>query len=145
MITLIVPTLSPKRAHKTAKYAQECAGRSVILHVVHDNKGHGFTRTVNRGLRQAKTAYICLLNDDCEPMTDGWLHRLHKGMQVDPRIGFIGPSGPCRTPPQNRGVPGAPYGIIPVSHVAFFCVLIRREVLDEVGLGQARLRLARVA
>lgn len=134
MITIVIPTLSPNKAYATGQVAQESAGIYTRLYIVHDTKGLGFTRTVNRGLRKIQKGHICLLNDDVFPMTDDWLRKMCDAIADTPELGLAGPSGPCRTPPQNTGLPGDPYGIKQVSHLAFFCTLIKRNVIDAIGL-----------
>ena len=132
-ITIVVPTLAPGPAEVAVQRNVACAGCSTIVDIVHDTKGEGFTRTVNRGLRRANTDYVCILNDDVESYTDDWLAKLRDVIHGMPGLIAAGPSGPCKTTPQNTGIPGAPYGVIPVSHLAFFCVVLKMHVLEEVG------------
>ena len=134
-VFVVVPTLDPVTALKNTQGAMLSSGMFTSVNIVHDKLGEGFTRTVNRGLRAlpAHADWVCILNDDIEPMTENWMYRLYKELVDEPSFGLAGPSGPCRTPPQNSGLPGAPYGVKVCSHLAFFCVLIKRDVFDEVG------------
>jgi GT2 family glycosyltransferase len=132
-ISIVIPTLNVERATSTAECAEEWADWPAITMIVEDRQQRGFTHTVNRGVSEARTNYVCLLNDDVMPMTDGWLRQLRDAIHDRQNWGLVGPSGPCRTHPQKTGLPGAPYGLRVVSHLAFFCVLIKREVFNKVG------------
>jgi hypothetical protein len=107
---------------------------NVKVAVVLDERGEGFTRTVNRGLALA-WGDVCLLNEDAEPVTEGWLRTLTEEMRrrEELRVWFAGPSGPCRTAPQNGGRVGDQRRPRGVKHLAGFCLLIKREALDALG------------
>lgn len=134
-VYVVVPTLDHDAAFRNTALALRSAGMDTKVSVVHDKVGVGFTKTVNAGLSQMPdwVRWVCILNDDVNPMTDDWLYKLYKAIVDEPEYGLAGPSGPCRTPPQNKGIPGAPFGIEEVSHLAFFCTLIRREALEAIG------------
>lgn len=78
---------------------------------------------------------MCLLNEDAEPVTPSWLRTLTEEMhrREGLRVWFAGPSGPCRTAPQNGGRVGDKRRPRVVGHLAGFCLLIRREALDALG------------
>ena len=140
MIPIIIPTLDKKAGMKAAHAASEFAGVRCMPIIVLDESRSGFTRTVNRGIRSVLTApvvpnYICLLNDDARPVTEDWLAELIKSFSGDQRVSFAGPSGPCRTAPQN-GPPGPlkdGYKTKPiiVGHLSFFCVVIKTSVFKS--------------
>lgn len=75
---------------------------------------------------------LCILNDDCvvEP---GWLARLWGELEGFPECWFAGPSGACRTPPQNTGVKNDERPPRVVSHLAGFCLVVRREAIQALG------------
>lgn len=103
--------------------------------IVVDTRREGFTKTVNRGLaKNMHHEFVCLLNDDATPIAENWLDKLVEVFSWAKNVGFVGPSGTCRTAPQNTGVIGDKRLATPVSHLAFFCVVIRTEVLRQVGL-----------
>lgn len=137
MVTIIIPTLDKARAEKTAATAYGQSGipsaRLTVL-VVEDHNGDGFTRTVNRGLAQS-SGNVCLLNDDVGPFSDGWLSVLLVEMQrrERQRVWFAGPSGGCRTMPQNSGRWGDKRRPRIVSHLAAFCLLASREAVEALG------------
>jgi len=106
---------------------------NVETDLVADESGEGFTATVNRGL-EGYAGDVCLLNDDAMPLTDGWLAILKR--EMDRRealtVWFAGPSGPCRTAPQNGGRMGDHRRPRLVSHLAGFCLLIKAEAIQRL-------------
>ena len=143
-VAIICPSLSADRAKNTLLIAAKTAGVSTELLACHDKNAEGFTKTVNIGLRVALTlgvSYACLLNDDTNPDQQGWLARLIQVLDSCPDFGIVGPSGPCHTRPQALGKPGMPRGIKVVApyNLAFFAVVIKKEVLDQVGILDERL------
>lgn len=113
-------------------------------------KNKGFATAVNKGLREANSKYIAILNNDII-VTDGWLGKLVKVLQDSEKIGLIGTvtnkaDSICR---YNRiavmggyEIPCNPEGFfnslpaqaIPVnSNISYFCVAIKREVIEKIG------------
>jgi GT2 family glycosyltransferase len=50
----------------------------------------GFAPANNRGLQIARGRYVCFLNSDAFPITDGWPLRLARRLVENPKIGVIG-------------------------------------------------------
>jgi GT2 family glycosyltransferase len=50
----------------------------------------GFAAANNVGLRAARGRYVCYLNSDVFPITDGWVLRLIEGLKANPDVGIIG-------------------------------------------------------
>lgn len=133
-ITIVIPTLDKKRGHATGRLAQLTAGIETALVVSHDTDRIGFTRTSNMGIRRAdKTHDICLLNDDVKVFHYGWLAVLHAALYHKADYGIVGPSGGSNTRPMRDGKLGDA-GLQVVHHLPFWCVLIKRALLDEIGL-----------
>jgi O-antigen biosynthesis protein len=132
MITILIPTLDASIANDTGKRALLSAGCHAALLVV-DGPKRGFTLTVNEGLRQIATGDVCVLNDDILQFYPGWLAQLHRALHSDPAIGIVGPSGQSNTRPMCYGKLGGA-GLEDVFHLPWWCVLLRREALDAVGL-----------
>lgn len=105
------------------------AGLASGLVVVTDNERVGWTRTVNRGWKDDD---LCILNDDCV-CPDGWLATLWNELEKQPLAWFAGPSGACRTHPQASGTPGDMRLSSLVSHLAGFCLVIRRRAVAQLG------------
>src|SRR5262249_45459242 len=109
----------------------------------------GFAGGNNVGLRAARGDYVILLNNDTV-VTRGWVRDLIRPMQLDPKIGL---AGPLTNKIGNEQKIKAVYHDMPEMHqwardwvrgrlrrvyeaetLAFFCVAIRRGVLQDIGL-----------
>jgi GT2 family glycosyltransferase/tetratricopeptide (TPR) repeat protein/SAM-dependent methyltransferase len=112
-----------------------------------DNRG--FPAAANQGVRVARGDQVLLLNNDTI-VTTGWLRRMLRAMRADESIGLVGPcsnnvSGEQRVP-VNYGGLGDLDGfawewgksnnrqVQDVSRLVGFCLLVRREVIDRIGL-----------
>jgi GT2 family glycosyltransferase len=79
--------------------------------------------------------FVAYLNDDLLQFSRGWLAQLVEALQQDERYAVAAPSGPCRSVPQSKGRPGSAYGVFEQKHpLAWFCAVVRRQALLEVGL-----------
>ena len=134
MITVIVPTLDLEACAATVTQAIGAAGVSCQALFCIDEAGEGYTATVNKGIAQVAGGDVCILVDDCEPSQD-WLATLAAEVETYQlrKVWFAGPSGPCRTPPQNSGRPGDYRRPHIVSHVAGFCLFIKEEAIEALG------------
>lgn len=134
---IVTPTLDLQTGHTACLQAQATAGVGCKFIVVHDLTGQGAAKTANKGLKQAletKIPYICYMNDDVWIKQQGWLKRLIEVMKSDPKLGMAAPGGRCRTKPQKQCRPGMPPNIREAALLAFFCVLCRSKMLEEIGL-----------
>ncbi len=119
----------------------------------------GYTLAANQGLRASRADHVVLLNSDTV-VTEGWLDRMAACAESSDRIGLVGPLSNCAswqsvpdvandrgdwatnplpegaTPDTMAGLlaedAGPAYPRLPVLNG--FCLLIRRRVLDAVGL-----------
>ena len=135
-IAIVIPTLDKTRAEDAGKLALAMAGCSVPVRVLvsHDKKKQGFTKTANQGMRAACSSEdICLLNDDVLEFQYGWLEILRKVLYSNAKYGLSGPSGACGAVPMKHGRRGQS-GIEVVRQISFWCVLMKREMLNELGL-----------
>jgi GT2 family glycosyltransferase len=119
----------------------------------------GFARANNQALRLAQGRYVCLLNPDTE-VQPGALGRLQAALDRDPQLGIVGPrllnpdgslqSAGLRFPSRADLAGGAiPWGrparrprrrhaaresVAECDWLLGACMMIRREVLEQVGL-----------
>lgn len=104
----------------------------------------GFVRAVNQGLRLSTNKYVAILNNDVE-VSPGWAEKLIDPMEKDKSIAITGPLTTTEDCWQGREeVVEGPNSlrILPASSMlAFFCVVIRRSVVDEVGFLDERFGL----
>ena len=135
-IAIVIPTLDKVKGQDMGKIALATAGCSVPVRVLvsHDRERQGFTKTVNQGIRAANPSEdICLLNDDIHEFQYGWLEILRRVLYSNKRYGLSGPSGKCAAAPMKSGQRGQ-VGTQVVKQFSFWCVLMKREMLNELGL-----------
>jgi len=102
-------------------------------YLIENETNLGFVKAINQGLKVSTAPYVVLLNDDVE-VTSRWLEKLLFPFRKDPRVGLAGPRTDAALSWQGREKPGAGYQILdPGSMLAFFCVCLRRELLEEIG------------
>jgi GT2 family glycosyltransferase/glycosyltransferase involved in cell wall biosynthesis len=145
---IVVDDHSPEP--ELSKWLRELAAKRRI-HLVRNRRNLGFVASVNRGMQEAGTSDVVLLNSDTE-VPPGWLGRLTARAYAEPRIASVSPfsnnaticgypaseGGPiafgqtltdidevCRTTNAGRWVD--------VPTTVGFCMYIRRAALDEVG------------
>lgn len=142
MITLVLPVVDLDVGLTRAHVLEKSAGCDVDVRIVHDFERNGYTPAVNKGLQWALDhgTDACICVDDCDPLTNKWLHNLKVVLDSRDSVWFTGPSGPCRTPPQNTGVPHDGRSPQYVSHLAGFCLLIAHEALEKNGLLNPKLK-----
>jgi GT2 family glycosyltransferase len=126
-----------------------------VRHTVLEIDRFNYARANNYAVRQTDGPYICLLNDDVAPMSADWLAAM-VGHLADPHTGIVGarlyypdrtlqhggvvvlPSGTGEHVNRflRRGAPGyASRAILSqeVSAVTGACMLVRRDVYEELG------------
>lgn len=125
-------------------WCAEGANRRVVLNS--DNKG--FASGNNQGLAIAKGEYLVMLNNDTY-VTPGWISTLTAHLRRHTELGMIGPvtnniGNEARIETRYEDMDGmlseaAAYTaahagkLLPMRTVAFFCVMLRREVYEKVG------------
>jgi len=122
-------------------------GRLKHIQVIHFNKNEGFAKACNKGILRAKGDLILLLNNDTLPGSN-WLSNLVRCIQSDPKIGMVGPrsnfvgglqliKGPRQQDQEaftrhfNQYDPSK---WLDLDFLSGFCLLIKRQVIDDVGL-----------
>ena len=131
-ITIIIPTLDEEKGQETGKLAISKAGCDANLIVVAGER-RGFTKTVNDGLQLVTSDDVCILNDDIVDFQQDWLIKLSNTLHSDPKYGIVGPGGKSATDPARHGKPGMT-GIQECNQLSYWCVLIKRQVIDKIGI-----------
>lgn len=99
--------------------------------LIRNTENLGFVRAVNQGLRSSTAARVLILNNDTE-VTAGWLEKLDAAL-----VGNVGLSGPRTTAESWQGRVSDQGGVVilpETAMLAFFCVMMRRDVLERVGV-----------
>jgi glycosyltransferase involved in cell wall biosynthesis len=129
----------------TATYLRTLEGAFVIA----NKENRGFPAAVNQGIQAAQGAQILLLNNDTV-VTTGWLRRLLRVLDADPRVGLVGPCSNCVSGEQQVavnydddlvGLDGFAWDwgkansgdVLDTDRLVGFCLLIRRKVVTTVG------------
>jgi GT2 family glycosyltransferase/tetratricopeptide (TPR) repeat protein/2-polyprenyl-3-methyl-5-hydroxy-6-metoxy-1,4-benzoquinol methylase len=119
-----------------------------------DNRG--FPAAANQGIRAARGQQVLLLNNDCV-VPRGWLGRLLRALHSEAKVGLVSPcsnfvSGEQQVPAPYTDLQGLDdfavrwaadhRGLLEdTDRLVGFCLLIRREVIDRVGLLDERFGL----
>ncbi|MDF9436053.1 glycosyltransferase [Chromohalobacter israelensis] len=143
----------------TTKFLQAICGKDDDFELIEHKSNLGYTKTVNDGLKRSSSDFVITLNSDTV-VTPGWLDGLIRCMNHDERIGVVGPlsnAASWQSVPKLKDGDGSfcinevPDGFSfesfssLVTQVAVptyprlpfingFCFMIRRAVLDKVGL-----------
>lgn len=138
-----------KSTDGTRDYLIEKQRQESRLHVILNDKNLGFAAANNRGLSARKAPYYVLLNSDTV-VDSGWLDSLVGFLEGHPEIGMAGPISNSVGNEQKIEIEAAgEAGIMEAGRqwaracrddffytrmLGFFCVVLRREVLEQVGL-----------
>ncbi len=150
---IVIDDVSPEPVLSAWLVALAATGAITLLR---NQTNLGFVRSVNRGIETAADRDVVLLNSDTE-VPSGWLRRLAAHAYADARIASVSPFSNNATIcsyPNDRG--GAiPQGLslvgiddicrtanagrqIRVPTTVGFCMYIRRNALNEVGVFDAQ-------
>jgi GT2 family glycosyltransferase/glycosyltransferase involved in cell wall biosynthesis len=134
---------------ETLEKLQRTCARDKRVSVIRNKENLGFAAGNNVGLRAATGDYVILLNNDTY-VTKGWVRDLIRPMTLDSQVGMTGPLTNNIGNEQKiaihydsmqemgllsrRFVRNHLRERLATHNLAFFCVAIRRETLDDVGL-----------
>ena len=113
-------------------------------------KNNGFAKGCNQGIRIASGDYILLLNNDTA-VSPRWLENMIACLESDSSIGIVGPRSNYAKPPQLLKVEytnmeevlnfstqfnsaGDPSKWFELEMAVGFCMLMKRDVINQVGL-----------
>ncbi len=132
----------------TSDHLRDLAGRHGAVRHLRNETNLGFAGGNNVGIRAARGEFVILLNNDTY-VTQGWARDLIRPMQ---RQADIGMTGPLTNMAGNEQKIAITYSnmqemarastaftaarrrtLFPTVNLAFFCVAIRRSVLNQVG------------
>ena len=127
----------------TADYLRGLANEKkekVLL--VRNNVNQGFIKATNEGIKCSNAPYVCLLNNDTE-VTEGWLEEMIKVAEKEKHVGIVNANSNtlgCKLRPGQSlesltGELKAHSGeYTTLAWATGFCMLIKREVIDKIGL-----------
>lgn len=131
-------TLNYNKGQRTCQQAVSSCGLTDVAYVVGlDTERHGGVKTANTAWREAlelDPLFLVYINDDVRLIQFGWLTRMIQALSSKPEYGIAGAGGNCGTEPQRSGRPGLPPAVHEVAQLSFFCVVIKRAVIQQVGL-----------
>ena len=120
---------------ETQEYLDDLDKKQEII-LIRNDTNLGWLKSVNKGLAQTKSEYICLMNNDTL-VTDGWLEEMINIAEKEKGIGLVNPSWekPNRISLDDyaRNIKRFREQYIETGWARGFCVLIKREVIDKIG------------
>ena len=149
---IVIDDASPEPA--LSRYLDRLAARRFI-HLLRNPVNLGFVASVNRGIAEAGARDVVLLNADTE-VPAGWLSRLTGQAYSYPRVATVSPFSNNATLCSYPAVEGGPLPFgetlaridaaclaanagrsVTVPTTVGFCMYLRRDALDELGLFDA--------
>ncbi len=98
--------------------------------LIRNRVNQGFTKATNQGLAFSTAPFVVLMNNDCEA-APSWLDKLSVPFG-DSMVGLAGPLTTAADSWQGRVTRTDGWAMLqPGRMLAFFCVMIRRELLNQ--------------
>lgn len=128
----------------TVEYLKDFATHHKNMTLIFNEENLGYSKGNNIGIKKAlegEYEYIALLNNDIL-LTPNWLENTIKGFELDESLGMLSPRNneKCKLTPKNYLSGYKKYLSKfkkPLKYVVtpfFSCVVIKRNVIDEIGL-----------
>jgi hypothetical protein len=93
---------------------------------------YGFAKAVNIGIARTTAPFVCILNNDTV-IAEGAFDKMLYYFGIDKQLGIVGPrTNRCESEQRADG-PGHQTLFYTNGLLAFFCAIIRRKTLEEVG------------
>ncbi len=99
--------------------------------LIRNSANLGFVKAVNQGMVASQNNYICLLNNDAY-VRDAWLTSLIETVESGPPN--IGIANPTSNIFGKNSPDGERYEFQELDSCRGFCMLIKREVIEKIGL-----------
>ena len=131
------------------EFLSEYVGQRETAKLILNKDNVGFSAGNNAGIKEASGDYVVLLNNDTY-VTDGWLFDLIRHFRRDKLLGVVGPvtnnignegrieinydSMEGMAVASRKYVQEHSRELVYVDTAAFYCVAIKRDVIDRVGL-----------
>lgn len=137
---IIIDNASDEDTKKYLEGLRQIKTQEILL--IRNGENAGFLKAVNQGIRSSDAFFVCLLNNDTL-VTEGWLKIMIDIANSDNRIGVVNPSSNNLGQRPAKGEPIELYAeklkkeaadFIELGAAIGFCMLIKREVIDRIGL-----------
>jgi GT2 family glycosyltransferase len=107
---------------------------------IYPQESFGFHRYLNIGIKMTKNSFVCMCNNDLF-FHENWASEILAEMQRDPQLMSASPfctfSHPKVGYQQNSG---NIYGYKVGSDIAGWCIFVRREIFEKIGLLDERFK-----
>ncbi len=133
---------------ETPQYLKEIEKQNINVKVILNKENRGFSGGNNDGLKIAKGEYLVLLNNDTI-VTENWLFDLKKILDMDKKLGIVGPASNSVGNIQQINVEyedvadmniwakeytqKQKYEFKNMQMLGFFCVMIKKEAFLKIG------------
>lgn len=115
---------------ETENYLKSLKDRDEIeVVLIRNEQNLGFVKAVNQGIRASNAEYVCLLNNDTLVM-ENWLREMINIIKNNPKVGVVNPGGEIA----YSNIQGLSGKWVEVGFASGFCMLIKREVIEKIGL-----------
>jgi GT2 family glycosyltransferase len=100
--------------------------------LIRNSQNLGFVRATNQGLRASSAPYVVLMNNDARAVED-WLEKLKSAFKTTD-VGLAGPRTTTSESWQGKSKCNGTVLLSKDAMLAFFCVMIKRAVIETIGL-----------
>lgn len=114
-----------------------CQKDNLNFTLIRNEENLGFVKASNQGLHASRSPYVCLLNNDAF-VTKNWLKRMIALANKNPQFGIVNPTWMADEPDnleeQLEVLDRCRGQYLEVNDCMGFCMLIKREVIEKIGL-----------
>jgi len=137
---IIIDNGSASETQDYLKHLRTVENREILI--IRNSENLGFVKAANQGIVASRASRICIMNNDTVA-TQGWLAEMEKILETHPEIGIVNPSSntsgqmpACGQTIEGyaRGLQGLHGQIQELYACRGFCMLMRRDVIDKIGI-----------